>query len=136
MQETEPKKNITLDDLAVIVANGFADIHERMATKEDIAELRDELHEFKAEMYEFREEMHEFKNEVRFEIKEIKSEIAEIHRQLVEIRKDIDNLYKLSSTYRKEVEEENKILKMAILEIAKQTKVSLDPKIMEILERR
>lgn len=143
MENNELKKNITLDDLAVMVANGFADINERMATKDDLNELKEEFHEFKAEMYEFRDEMYEFKtemyefrSEVRFELKEIKSEIAEIQRQLVEIRKDIDNLYKLSSVYKKETEEENKILKMAILEIVKQTKVNLDPEILEMLERR
>lgn len=39
MNGTSQKNDITLDDLAAMVANGFSDIVDRMATKEDIARL-------------------------------------------------------------------------------------------------
>ncbi len=39
------KKDITLDHLAGMVAEGFADIQDRMATKEELNALREEVHE-------------------------------------------------------------------------------------------
>lgn len=154
MENIEVQKNITLDDLAVMVANGFADINERMATKDDLAELRTELKtdisdlrkelkteiaelrtELKTEIAEFREEFVSFKGEMRSEVRDIKDDIRDIQRQLVEIRKDIDNLYKLSSGYKKEIEEENKMLRMVVGEIVKQTNVKLPPELMKVIEK-
>ena len=37
------KKKMTLDDLAVMVAEGFNEIHEKMATKDDIVAIRAEM---------------------------------------------------------------------------------------------
>lgn len=43
-------KITTIDDLAVIVAKGFNDVTERMATKQDIAELKLDIGEVKHEV--------------------------------------------------------------------------------------
>ena len=37
------KKKMTLDDLAVMVAEGFNEIHEKMSTKDDIVAIRAEM---------------------------------------------------------------------------------------------
>ncbi len=44
------KKEITLDDLAVMVAKGFNDVTSRMATKDGIARLETEIAELKSQM--------------------------------------------------------------------------------------
>lgn len=41
---------MTLDDLAAMVARGFEDITSRMATKDDIAQVRKEMAEMKSEL--------------------------------------------------------------------------------------
>ena len=39
------KQKMTIEDLAVMVKRGFDDVTSRMATKQDLAELRKEFHE-------------------------------------------------------------------------------------------
>ena len=43
MIENNNHKNITLEELARMTAKGFASIQENMATKEDLANLRNEI---------------------------------------------------------------------------------------------
>ena len=40
-----PKQKMTIEDLAVMVKRGFDDVTGRMATKQDVADLRKEFHE-------------------------------------------------------------------------------------------
>ncbi len=65
---------MTLDDLAAMVARGFEDITNRMATKEDIAAIRLEM-ATKDDMAQVRKEMAEMKLELKTEIEGLRNSV-------------------------------------------------------------
>lgn len=66
MQNEEQKQPVTLDDLATMIKDGFDDIHEKMATKEDLAELRKD---FKVDLGELRSGMFDYIGKQNIELK-------------------------------------------------------------------
>jgi hypothetical protein len=50
LNPVEEKKEMTLDDLAAMMAKGFEDVLNRSATKDDIAALRTEMEAMKLEL--------------------------------------------------------------------------------------
>jgi hypothetical protein len=76
-QTTE--KPMTLDDLAAMVADGFADITSRMATKDDIANMatKDDIANMatKDDIAQLRTEMLEMKTELKAEIEGLRNSV-------------------------------------------------------------
>ena len=70
------KKIDSIDELAVMVARGFADI------SGDISDFKSEMYEFRDEMYEFRDDIHGKIDVIQIELKHIRSEIAHLRERI------------------------------------------------------
>ena len=58
--DSNQQKSITIDDLAVIVAKGFDDVTTSMATKRDVAELKQEISEVKHEVWAVKSKLNNY----------------------------------------------------------------------------
>jgi uncharacterized coiled-coil DUF342 family protein len=113
------KKITTIDDLAVMVAEGFHEIHETMATKEDLKGL--------ATKQELRAEI----DGVKQEIVGVKKEIDGLKKEVAGLRNAVNNYLELSDKRYLELRQTNAMLVKYIKLIIQKTKISLDTKDLE-----
>jgi len=99
--KSNEKNEVTLDELAAMVARGFDGLNTKIETEissvrkdlhEEISFVRKELHEeissVKVELRSFRREFNDFRSEVRSEFKTLWREVDNINNRLDRIEKN------------------------------------------------
>lgn len=107
MEETALKKEMTLEDLATMVAGGFNDITSRMATKDDIANMAT-----KDDIATLRTEMAEMKVELKTEIEGL--------------RNSVNNYLRLSDERYLELKHQNEVYAKWFKMLAEKTNLEFD----------
>lgn len=95
------KKNITLDDLAVMVVEGFNDVNERMATKDDIVDIRKD-------------------------IKNLSDRVGKLEIKVDTLQSSVNNYLELSDKRYLELREVNRIMFKYLKLIVVKTKAPID----------
>jgi hypothetical protein len=99
----EPNKPVTLDDLAAMIATGFNDTSERMATKEDLANF----------------------------VKEIQGEILKINQEIESLRNSVNNYLRLSDECYLNLKRRQDVIVSWVTKIAEKNGIAIDVKELE-----
>jgi uncharacterized protein YlxW (UPF0749 family) len=95
------KKNINLDDLAVMVAEGFNDVNDRMATKNDVADIR-------------------------ADIKSLSTRVDKLEFKVSSLESSVNNYLELSDKRYLELREVNRVMFKYLKLIVVKTKTPID----------
>ena len=79
------KKQMTIEDLAVMVQKGFQEVTSKMATKQELNEFRKEFHDFQ------KDSMEEF-DRITADIRDIKITLGPLVRTVAAMESQIQNL--------------------------------------------
>lgn len=92
MAKKTKKNKITLDDLAIMIKNGF-----------DNTVAKEEFKEFKTEMYDFRDHFFEFEKKTNTTLLNLDTHAEETNKRLEAIEKILGPLLQVSGLMQKEI---------------------------------
>jgi uncharacterized coiled-coil DUF342 family protein len=86
---TEPKPEVSLDELAALCARQFTSLQKDMATREDVGELSREIEALRAVTAE---ELHDLRRETQQELAGLRASAKETHEAVRELSRQITAL--------------------------------------------
>jgi uncharacterized protein YPO0396 len=107
MISSQDNPNTTLDELAAMVARGFEDVMGRMATKDDIAQL---------------------KTQVDSAVSELKEEILSLSNAIAGLRNELNNYLRLTDDRYLELKHRQDVLAGWMLKLANKNQIQIDLK--------
>ena len=93
MNQENNKKEVTLDDLAMMVQGGFDEVYERMATKDDLKQMvtKEDAKNFATkgdlELLATKQDLQGLRSEMNTKFGAIQEDVAEIKTELAQISK-------------------------------------------------
>jgi predicted RNase H-like nuclease (RuvC/YqgF family) len=114
------QKNMTIDDLAVMVAEGFNEMQETMATKENIKRLEGYIGSLSADV-----------NILKSDVSILKADVSGLKKDMNRLNNSVKNYLELSDKRYLELRQTNAMLVKYIKLIIAKTKISVNTKDLE-----